>query len=105
MTNGEKWLAKVYARLQGWCKTRAWQCGPARPNGTDQYEVWIGDRTGREAPIAFALGYGDRPTLLDDAGRDRDFDAVTFDRFMEPHGLAGKPMVSKRQFTLNFVGT
>lgn len=98
---GAKWVAKVHKRLAGWCSTRGWECGNARLIGADQYEVWIGDRTGREAPIAFEMS-ADVPSLVDDYGMAHDFDAVTFDQFMTPHGLATKPVISKRQLTLIF---
>lgn len=102
-THGEKWLAKAYKRLEGWCATRGWKCGPARLIGKDQYEVWIGDRTGREASLAFDME-ADEAFIVSESGIRHDFDAVTFDLFMAPHGLATKPVVSKRQFSFCFAG-
>lgn len=107
-THGEMWLAKAHRRIEGWCKTRGWKCGLPRLvsprcerwRGYPQYEVFIADRFGREASIAFDM-HADRPELVDDGGMQLGFDAVTFDEVVERFGLADKPRPTKRQLELS----
>jgi hypothetical protein len=107
MTHGEMWLAKAHRRIEGWCKTRGWTASfprltaprAERWRGYSQYEVFITDRNGRTASIAFDM-HADRPDLVDDGGLGQGFDAVTFDAIMESFDLAEKVKPSKRQLEL-----
>jgi hypothetical protein len=64
-----------------------------------QYEVFIRDRLGTTAAIAFNLRV-DKPELVDDAGWQIGFDAVTFDALIALCGLAPKVKHSKKQLEL-----
>lgn len=107
MTHGEMWLAKAQRRIEGWCKTRGWCVSPPRLTtpcserwrGYSQYEVFITDRNGRAASIAFDM-HADKPDLVNEGGLGQGFDAVTFDILLEPFELADKPRASKRQLEL-----
>lgn len=103
MTHGERWLAKAHARLVGYCKTRGWLCGAPRclSDRRAQYEVFVSDRRGRSACLVFTVSGGD-VCFVDDYGIScYEFDARAFDEFIEPFGLMPKPVVSKRQMSLN----
>ena len=98
MTNGAKWIARAHKRIAGWCKTRGWRCGPPFVIGRSQLEVTIKDCFGATGYVVF--DDSSEPNLIDECGRYQDFDAVTFDAMLEPFALAPKPLVSKRQLSL-----
>jgi hypothetical protein len=101
------WLVKAHRRIEGWCKTRGWRVSFPRLTtpraeqwrGYSQYEVFITDRNGHVASIAFDM-HADKPDLVNEGGLGQGFDAVTFDNIMEPHELAEKAKPSKRQLEL-----
>lgn len=109
LPHGEMWLLKAHRRMVGWCTSRGWKCSEPRLTsprreawrGYVQYEVFISDRTGRTASIAFDM-HADKPDLVDAGGVGQGFDAVTFDNMVEPYGLADKPRPSKKQLELCF---
>lgn len=107
MTHGDMWLAKAQRRIEGWCKTRGWSVSNPRLTtarseqwrGYSQYEVFITDRNGRTASIAFDM-HADKPDLVNAGGLGQGFDAATFDTLVEQFDLADKPRLSKRQLEL-----
>lgn len=107
LTRGERWLAKAYKRLAGWCNTRGWKCSAAFQTSPlsetwrryTQHEVFITDVKGRTVSIAFTL-CADEAQLVDEGGIPQGFDAVTFDNMLEVYALASKPKHSKRQLEM-----
>lgn len=107
MTHGDMWLAKAHLRIEGWCKTRGWRVSFPRLTtpryvqwrGYSQYEVFITDRSGRVASIAFNM-HADKANLVNEGGLGQGFDAVTFDNMLEPFELAKKTKPSKHQMEL-----
>ena len=78
MTHGERWLEKTVARMQGYCRARAWRMSAVVKVGA-QYQFDVYDSRGNAGEIAFEMQV-DQCVLIDDYGRDIDYlDAKLFE--------------------------